>query len=259
LLALIAVLAVGGTVAGMVVSDRAGESTRQRVTAAEPPVVGGTVDANNAGAKGGTAADRGAEDAASRSLVPGDASGREALPTTPPPTAPPSTTESRTPSTSTAPTAPPATNAPASPTASATRSASTTASATGASTPSGNEDKVLAVVNEERAAAGCAPVKPDAKLRELARAHSADMAARSYFDHNTPEGLTPWDRADKAGVGNLGAENIARGQKTADAVMRAWMNSPGHRRNILDCSLTTLGVGIQDGASGPWWTQDFGR
>ncbi|MYV98041.1 CAP domain-containing protein [Streptomyces sp. SID3343] len=118
---------------------------------------------------------------------------------------------------------------------------------------------MLAAVNEERAKAGCAPVKSDAKLRELARAHSADMARRNYFDHNTPEGLTPWDRAEKAGVSNLGAENIARGQKTADAVMRAWMNSPGHRRNILDCSLTTLGVGIQEGAGGPWWTQDFGR
>jgi uncharacterized protein YkwD len=54
------------------------------------------------------------------------------------------------------------------------------------------------------------------------------------------------------------AENIAEGQQTPAAVMTAWMNSAGHRANILDCSLTTLGVGVATGSGGPWWTQDFG-
>ncbi|MGR7002617.1 CAP domain-containing protein [Yinghuangia aomiensis] len=85
------------------------------------------------------------------------------------------------------------------------------------------------------------------------------MADRGYFSHDTPEGKTPWDRAKAAGIGYLGAENIARGQKTPAAVMEAWMNSPGHRANILDCSLTKLGVGVRMGGEGPWWTQDFGR
>ncbi|MCF2528575.1 CAP domain-containing protein [Yinghuangia soli] len=121
------------------------------------------------------------------------------------------------------------------------------------------EEQVLAIVNNERAAAGCGPLQADTGLRDLARAHSADMADRAYFSHNTPEGTTPWERASAAGVGYLAAENIARGQKTPEAVMAAWMDSPGHRRNILDCSFDKLGVGVRTGSGGPWWTQEFGR
>lgn len=246
---LLAVLAGGGTVAGLVVSDRAGESG-SRSASADGPLTGGASDAT--GAQGDPTVKRGGGDEASRSVLPGaSTTGRDALPT-PSATAP--TTASASPSAS-------ATSASAipSPTRPPTTKPATTPSATASSTSSDPEDRVLAAVNAERTTAGCGPVKADAKLRDLARAHSADMAARDYFDHNTPEGLTPWDRADKAGVTNLGAENIARGQKTPDAVMRAWMNSPGHRRNILDCGLKTLGVGVKEGANGPWWTQDFGR
>ncbi|WP_329167819.1 CAP domain-containing protein [Streptomyces sp. NBC_01267] len=117
---------------------------------------------------------------------------------------------------------------------------------------------VLSLVNQQRAQAGCRPVQADGDLAALAGAFSDDMAARGFFDHTDPDGATPWDRADKAGVTGLGGENIAKGQSDATAVMNAWMNSPGHRANILNCDFKTLGVGVHFGSGGPWWTQDFG-
>ncbi|MFB7498650.1 CAP domain-containing protein [Streptomyces sp. NPDC056161] len=121
------------------------------------------------------------------------------------------------------------------------------------------EAQVLKLVNEERAKAGCGTLTASSSLTRLAEAFSADMAARDFFDHTDPDGRTPWDRASAAGVPGLGGENIARGQADAAAVMEAWMNSPGHRANILNCDFTTLGVGVHFGSGGPWWTQDFGR
>lgn len=134
----------------------------------------------------------------------------------------------------------------------------------GAPSPSGDAAevaaaRVLELVNTERADAGCGPLRQDPELDALATAHSRDMRARDYFDHTDPDGLTPWDRADAAGVSGLAAENIARGQPDADAVVAAWMNSPGHRANILECSHTRHGLGMVAGAGGPWWTQHFGR
>ncbi|KIF67773.1 SCP-like extracellular [Streptomyces sp. AcH 505] len=126
------------------------------------------------------------------------------------------------------------------------------------SAPSSTEAAVLSLVNEERAKVGCSPVRADASLGTLAQNFSDDMAARGFFDHTDPDGDTPWDRADKAGVEGLGGENIARGQADAQAVMDAWMNSEGHRANILNCDYTRLGVGVHTGSGGPWWTQDFG-
>ncbi|MGW1711947.1 CAP domain-containing protein [Streptomyces sp. NPDC002156] len=120
------------------------------------------------------------------------------------------------------------------------------------------EAEVLKLVNEERAKVGCSAVAANSALRELAEAFSDDMAARDFFDHTDPDGLSPWDRADKAGITSLGGENIARGQADAAAVMEAWMNSPGHKANILNCDFKTLGVGVHFGSGGPWWTQDFG-
>ncbi|WP_328904473.1 CAP domain-containing protein [Streptomyces sp. NBC_00441] len=117
---------------------------------------------------------------------------------------------------------------------------------------------ILALVNEERGKVGCSPVTASASLASLAQGFSDDMAARGFFDHTDPDGKTPWDRADAAGVPGLGGENIARGQADAQAVMDAWMNSDGHRANILNCDYKTLGVGVHYGAGGPWWTQDFG-
>ncbi|GGU98683.1 CAP domain-containing protein [Streptomyces spectabilis] len=120
------------------------------------------------------------------------------------------------------------------------------------------EAQVLALVNEERAKVGCRPVTADDRLAALAEGFSADMAERGFFAHTDPDGATPWDRAEKAGIKDLGGENIARGQADAQAVMDAWMNSPGHRANILNCDYKTLGVGAHFAPGGPWWTQDFG-
>ncbi|MFJ5778111.1 CAP domain-containing protein [Streptomyces sp. NPDC093094] len=120
------------------------------------------------------------------------------------------------------------------------------------------EAEVLRLVNVERENAGCSPVAANSGLGLLARSFSEDMAIRGFFDHTDPEGASPWDRADKAGIVDLGGENIARGQADAAAVMDAWMNSPGHRANILNCDFKTLGVGVHFADGGPWWTQDFG-
>ncbi|MFI1049204.1 CAP domain-containing protein [Streptomyces griseoruber] len=118
--------------------------------------------------------------------------------------------------------------------------------------------EVLALVNEERAKVGCSALSANSALSELAEKFSDDMAARGFFDHTDPDGKTPWDRAEAAGISSLGGENIARGQADAAAVMEAWMNSPGHKANILNCDFKTLGVGVHFGSGGPWWTQDFG-
>ncbi|WP_079035675.1 CAP domain-containing protein [Streptomyces albus] len=120
------------------------------------------------------------------------------------------------------------------------------------------EGEVLALVNQERAQAGCRPVKADPELAALAGRFSVDMAERGFFSHTTPDGKSPWDRAEAAGIEDLGGENIARGQANARSVMDAWMKSPGHRANILNCDYRTLGVGAHFAEGGPWWTQDFG-
>ncbi|MCM1975896.1 MULTISPECIES: CAP domain-containing protein [unclassified Streptomyces] len=118
--------------------------------------------------------------------------------------------------------------------------------------------EVLQLVNEERAKVGCSPVAANSALSDLASAFSEDMAARGFFDHTNPDGESPWDRAAEAGITTLGGENIARGQADAAAVMEAWMNSPGHKANILNCDFKTLGVGVHMAPGGPWWTQNFG-
>jgi uncharacterized protein YkwD len=120
------------------------------------------------------------------------------------------------------------------------------------------EAAILSLVNQERTQTGCRPVRSDPELADLAGDFSQDMAKRDFFDHTDPDGAGPWDRAEELGISNLGGENIARGQPDAQAVMDAWMDSPGHRANILNCDFTTLGVGAHFGADGPWWTQDFG-
>jgi uncharacterized protein YkwD len=118
------------------------------------------------------------------------------------------------------------------------------------------EGQVLALVNVQRAAAGCGAVTADPALAALARAHSADMRDRDFFDHVNPDRLDPFERGSRAGV-VVRAENIAEGQPDPAAVMDAWMHSAGHRANILNCDLTRLGVGVAEGTGGRWWTQDF--
>ncbi len=117
--------------------------------------------------------------------------------------------------------------------------------------------QVLAITNEERATAGCAPLAADSRLTKAAQAHSADMAAQRYFSHVSLDGRSFVDRAKAAGYPNPGAENIAQGQRTPKQVMDAWMNSSGHRANILNCGLKTMGLGLD--TNGYYWTQVFGR
>jgi uncharacterized protein YkwD len=118
------------------------------------------------------------------------------------------------------------------------------------------EEQVVALVNAARAQSGCGPVKVEVKLRQAAQGHSTDMAIRDYFDHTTPEGIGFAERIVAAGFPNPGAENIARGQTSATQVMNNWMESAGHRANILNCQLTRIGVGLDK--DGWYWTQNFG-
>ncbi|MER5518059.1 CAP domain-containing protein [Streptomyces sp. NPDC002763] len=157
-----------------------------------------------------------------------------------------------------APSATPSKKATPTPTRTATKAPVKTAAPITVSEAAAAEAEVLKLVNEERAKVGCSALSVNSSLTKLAEAFSEDMAARDFFDHTDPDGKTPWDRAAAAGIANLGGENIARGQATAQAVMDAWMNSEGHRANILNCDFKTLGVGVHLGSGGPWWTQDFG-
>ncbi|MFJ6671512.1 CAP domain-containing protein [Actinosynnema sp. NPDC091369] len=121
------------------------------------------------------------------------------------------------------------------------------------------EAKVVELTNAERAANGCPALTADDRLAAAARAHSADMAANNYFDHVSQDGRSFVDRVKAAGYPSPGAENIAAGQRTAEAVVKGWMDSPGHRANILNCKLKALGVGMARGGSyGIYWTQNFG-
>jgi uncharacterized protein YkwD len=120
----------------------------------------------------------------------------------------------------------------------------------------GPEQDVVARTNAERTAAGCGALRSDSRLAAAARAHSVDMVNRHYFEHDSPDGTTPADRVAAAGYSDYGGENIAYGQGSAAEVMSDWMGSPDHRRNILDCDFTTIGVGLDP--RGMYWTQDFG-
>lgn len=150
----------------------------------------------------------------------------------------------------------------ASVTASASASVSvpvTTATGGATATMTAAEDTVLSLVNVQRVANGCAALSYSGPLTVLAQNFSAEMATLKFFDHTDPHGKTPWDRAKDLNITNLGGENIAMGQLTPEDVMAAWMKSPGHRANILDCSYHSLGVGVYySSTGGPWWTQDFG-
>ncbi|MET8291620.1 sigma-70 family RNA polymerase sigma factor [Streptomyces sp. NPDC005132] len=128
-----------------------------------------------------------------------------------------------------------------------------------AAAPATTVAQVVALVNKERATAGCGPLTEDAQLEKAAQAHSDDMAARNFFEHTNPDGADPGQRITAAGYRwSTYGENIAQGQQTPEAVMESWMNSPGHRANILNCAFKNIGVGVHKGSGGPWWTQDFG-
>ena len=116
------------------------------------------------------------------------------------------------------------------------------------------EQEVAKLVNEERAKAGLKALELDTKLSEVARAKSQDMKDKGYFSHQSPTYGSPFDMMKQFGITYKAAgENIAKGQQTPEEVMDAWMNSDGHRKNILSANFTHIGVGYVDGH----WTQMF--
>lgn len=133
------------------------------------------------------------------------------------------------------------------------------------------EDAMVHLINTQRAAgATCGrtefgpapPVGMDNELREAARGHSQDMADNNYFDHQSQDGRSPWDRIGATSYAGRGVgENIAAGNGTAEATFRQWLTSPGHCANFMNPSARDMGVGY---ARGPgrfrhYWTQVFGR
>jgi uncharacterized protein YkwD len=124
--------------------------------------------------------------------------------------------------------------------------------------------EALATVNAARLAAGRPPLASDPRLDEAAQAHALDMLRRSYYDHRSPDGGSPLARVSAAGfAATLVGENLAAGMRTLDEAMSAWLQSSGHRRNILEPRFTHFGVGV---AVGPYedrhqvlWVQEFAR
>jgi uncharacterized protein YkwD len=109
------------------------------------------------------------------------------------------------------------------------------------------EKRMLDLVNRERQAEGLPTLAPDPELTEVARRHSADMFARGYFAHDTPEGISPFDRMRDSGVRFLTAgENLALAP-TIEVAHTGLMNSPGHRANILRREFGRVGIGVMDG------------
>jgi uncharacterized protein YkwD len=131
------------------------------------------------------------------------------------------------------------------------------------------QQKVLEIVNIHRANAGCPALKMHTKLTTAAQRHASDMANRNFFSHTGSNGSTMVSRVDATGYPwMMLGENIAAGQATPRSVVNAWMNSPSHRANILNCSFREIGIGYvyqsndtYPTASSPYryyWVQDFG-
>jgi uncharacterized protein YkwD len=124
------------------------------------------------------------------------------------------------------------------------------------------EAEVVKLTNAERTAKGCKALRTDDRLTKAARAHSSDMVQQGFFSHTGSNGSNFVAREVAAGYPRSGAsaENIAWGYRTPQDVVTGWMNSPGHRANILNCGSVAVGVGLAfKGGSTPYWTQDFGR
>ncbi|KNY30033.1 Sporulation uncharacterized protein YkwD [Pseudobacteroides cellulosolvens ATCC 35603 = DSM 2933] len=121
------------------------------------------------------------------------------------------------------------------------------------------EDEVLRLVNVERAKNGLPALKSDWQLSRVARYKSQDMVNKGYFSHTSPTYGSPFKMMESFGIRfSAAGENIAYGQRTPAEVMNGWMNSPGHRANILSPSFTHIGVGLAKTSSGVnYWTQMF--
>ncbi|MEW1587456.1 CAP domain-containing protein [Micromonospora vinacea] len=138
---------------------------------------------------------------------------------------------------------------------------SNTGSSTGSNGSSGTVSaqarEVVDLVNAERAKAGCKALSIDTKLMTAAQRHSQDQADHKNMSHTGSDGSNAGTRLDRVGyTWRTYGENVAWNQQTPAAVMDAWMNSSGHRANILNCAFTEIGVGIAN-SNGPYWTQVF--
>lgn len=115
---------------------------------------------------------------------------------------------------------------------------------------------MVELTNKERAKQGLKALSVDSKLSKSARAKSQDMKDKNYFSHTSPTYGSPFDQMKQFGITYKSAgENIAQGQRSPQEVVTAWMNSEGHRANILNKSYTHIGVGYVK--SGNYWTQQF--
>ena len=118
------------------------------------------------------------------------------------------------------------------------------------------ENKVLELVNAERAKNGLSALQMDENVRKVARVKSSDMSQNNYFSHTSPTYGTPFEMLKSYGISYKSAgENIAQGYTSPEAVVNGWMNSSGHRANILNASYTHIGIGYE--ANGNYWTQMF--
>lgn len=120
------------------------------------------------------------------------------------------------------------------------------------------EHDVIQLCNQERAKHGLQPLSPDWQVSRVARHKSTDMRDKNYFSHTSPTYGSPFDMLKAYNISYRAAgENIAKGQRSAQQVVQSWMNSSGHRQNILSPNYTHIGVGYADGGTGPYWTQMF--
>ncbi|MCD8239112.1 MAG: CAP domain-containing protein [Clostridiales bacterium] len=136
----------------------------------------------------------------------------------------------------------------------------TTSASSSASTSSNSSvaNQILSLVNTERAAAGLSALTLDSSLTNAAMLKAQDMADNNYFSHTSPTYGTPFQMLQTLGISYKSAgENIAKGQKSAEAVMTAWMNSEGHKANILSSSYGKLGVGYVSQNGTTYWVQIF--
>ncbi|MEU7738449.1 sigma-70 family RNA polymerase sigma factor [Streptomyces griseus] len=196
---------------------------------------------------------------APRSQAPTSASPTSSPSLSPTPTSSPSPSASPSPSPSRTPKAKPKTSTPAPPAPTTAPAPDPDPPAPAPQAPAGTAGQVTDLVNAERAKEGCGPVTVNDQLNTAAQRHSADMEANDYFSHTSQDGRDPGDRITAAGYRwSTYGENIAKGQQTPADVMRSWMDSPGHRANILNCSFKEIGVGKQNSGGGPVWTQVFG-
>lgn len=138
----------------------------------------------------------------------------------------------------------------------ATTDSAKDSSAKTATSVSAYEKQVVELTNKERAKNGLPALTLDTGLSKVAKAKSQDMSANNYFAHTSPTYGSPFDMMKQFGISYKAAgENIAKGQKTPEEVVKAWMNSEDHRANILSDKFTHIGVGYVE--NGNYWTQQF--